>query len=106
MLVEEFLRGWISPAFVSVVANVSASIDFCIVVFLYIYGDKAQRCSSPNTKLIHFGFTWTRGHEGYWDLHLRSVTPYYKFWIGYKKVVVVVMATDLLYMVNIVNIVI
>ena len=64
MLVEEFLRGWISPTFVSVIA-MPYSCGLCIDVFLYIFGDRAQRCGSPNAKWIHFGFMWTSGHEGY-----------------------------------------
>ena len=64
MLVEEFLQGWISPTFVSVI-QMPYSCGLCIDVFLYIFGDRAQRCGSPNAKWIHFGFMWTSGHEGY-----------------------------------------
>ena len=64
MLVGEFLQGWISPTFVSVIA-MPYSCGLCIDVFLYIFGDRAQRCGSPNAKWIHFGFMWTSGHEGY-----------------------------------------
>ena len=63
MLVE-FLRGWISPTFISVIA-MPYSCGLCIDVFLYIFSDRAQRCGSPNAKWIHFRFMWTGGHEGY-----------------------------------------
>ena len=53
MLVEEFLQGWISPTFVSVI-QMPYSCGLCIDVFLYIFGDRAQRCGSPNVKWIHF----------------------------------------------------
>ena len=64
MLVREFLQGWISSTFVSVIA-IPCSCGLCIDVFLYIFGYRAQRCGSPNAKWIHFGFMWTSGHDRY-----------------------------------------